>query len=127
MLVSTLTYITLALAAVVALTLMILRIGALMTDCPGKGPAARTAAITIATGFASIGTGGVLLIGSVLPLFERDAVFAVPVALGLAALCLGLGFTQAIATLRDVLAPKPPAPAAKPAPAPAAETAQPVW
>ena len=94
------------LATLALLSAMILKIGALMADCPGGGPAARTAAITVATGFAAIGAGGVLLIGAALPLFAATPVPAAMVALGLAALCLGLGFTQAVATLREVLSPR---------------------
>lgn len=108
-------YLSGSLAALTALSFMILKIGALMADCPENGPAARTAAISIATGFAAIGAGGVLLIGAVLPLLPAQPVPAALVALGLAALCLGLGFTQAIATLRDALAP-PAAPAQAQAP-----------
>lgn len=119
MLIAILTYITLALGALIALATMILRIGALMAACPEKGAAARTVAMTVATGFAAIASGGVLLIGAVLPLFARDVVFALPVALGLAALCLGLGFTQAVSTLRDALNPRPAAPV-RPGPAAAA-------
>ncbi len=112
-----LTYLFAGLLTVAALSFMILKIGALMSDCPvngsdknsgknsGKNPAARTAAITIATGFAAIGTGGVLLIGAVLPLLAEMPELGVALGLGFASLCLGLGFTQAIATLRAVLNP----------------------
>ena len=110
-----LTYLFAAMIAVALLSFMILKIGALMSDCPQNGPAARTAAITISTGFAAIGTGGVLLIGAVLPLLADMPELAIALGLGFVSLCLGLGFTQAIATLRAVLAPAiPGAPASIP-------------
>lgn len=105
MLTLALIYLAGGLGTLAVLCLMILRIGAMMGDCPSGGPAARPAAITVATGFAAIGAGGVLLIGAVLPMFAQHHIVALMLALGLAALCLGLGFTQAVTTLRAVLAP----------------------
>lgn len=103
-----LTYISLSLAAVCALSVMILRIGALMVACPENGPAVRVATVTVATGFGAIGTGGAILIGALLPLLPSTPLASLLLALGLAALCLGLGFTQAVATLRAVLMPAAP-------------------
>lgn len=97
------TYITLAVAALIALCIMILKIGTLIGDCPQSKTAARAAAITVATGFAAIGSGGIILIGAALPLMEDAALPAFFLSLGFAALCLGLGFTHAIATLRAVV------------------------
>ena len=99
-----LTYVLLAFGALIALCLMILRIGTLLGDCPQTGAAARAGAITIATGFAAIGAGGVILIGSILPLLPQEPLVAFFIALGFAALCLGLGFTHAVGTLRAVIA-----------------------
>lgn len=110
------TYITLAAAALVALSIMILKIGTLIGDCPQSATAARAAAITVATGFAAIGAGGIILIGAVLPLLQDAALPAFFLSLGFAALCLGLGFTHAVATLRAVVrmpAPKVKAPKVK--------------
>ena len=45
----------------------------------------------------------IILIGAVLPLMEDAALPAFFLSLGFAALCLGLGFTHAIATLRAVV------------------------
>ncbi|MEP4196867.1 MAG: hypothetical protein ABJL99_14665 [Aliishimia sp.] len=98
-------YIVMSLAAVSALTLMILRIGSMMADCPDNGPAVRVGTVTVATGFAAIGTGGAVLIGAILPFLPHAPFMGLMLALGLAALCLGLGFTQAVATLRVVLMP----------------------
>lgn len=89
-------------ALLAVLTLMILRIGAMMADCPENGPAIKTASVTIATGFAAIGAGGVILIVALLGVLQLEPVLALLLALGLAALCLGLGFTHAVGTLRLV-------------------------
>lgn len=96
-------YALLAFAMLIALCIMLLRIGAMMSDCPDTGQRMRISAITIATGFAAIGAGGVALIGSGLIVsLPQTSLFGLTAALGLAALCLGLGFTQAVATLRAV-------------------------
>jgi hypothetical protein len=98
-----LSYIALAFGGLAALCKMILRIGAMIGTCPDNGAAARAAAVTIATGFAAIGAGGVILIGALLPLNMGEPIVAFLAAAGLASLCLGLGFTHAIGTLRAVL------------------------
>ena len=64
---------------------------------------ARAASVTIATGFAAIGAGGVILIGAILPMMEQAPLAGFLGALGFAALCLGLGFTQAVGTLRALM------------------------
>lgn len=56
-------YLVISLGTLATLSAMILKIGQLMGDCPGGSPAAYPAALTIATGYASIGAGGVMLIG----------------------------------------------------------------
>ncbi|OAN80475.1 hypothetical protein A8B82_00020 [Sulfitobacter sp. EhC04] len=96
-------YILLAFGALAALCIMILRIGAMIGTCPQTSAAARAAAVTIATGFAAIGAGGVTLIGALLPLAASGPLISFLLALGLASLCLGLGFTHAVGTLRAVL------------------------
>lgn len=105
-------YVALSFACLATLSVMILRIGAMLAVCPQTGDAARAAAVTIATGFAAIGAGGVILIGALLPMFPEPALATFLLSLGLASLCLGLGFTHAIATLRAVInGPLPDAPA----------------
>lgn len=101
-----LSYIALAFGGLTALCIMILRIGAMVGTCPATGAAVRAAAVTIATGFAAIGAGGVILIGALLPLNVGQPTVAFLLALGLASLCLGLGFTHAIGTLRAVILQK---------------------
>jgi hypothetical protein len=106
-------YIGLGLLMVTAMAVMILKIGRLLGDCPQSGRAARAAAVTIACGYGMIGFGGVALIGSAIPLLDIGAIGILP-SLGLAALCLGLGFSNAVATLRAVVREAGPQP--QPAP-----------
>jgi len=115
-------YILFALSAVGALTLMILRIGAMVGDCPASTARARAVSITIATGFAAIGSGGAIMIGAILPFMAQAPFAGLLLALGFAALCLGLGFTHAMGTLQAALAPTP-APTPAPAPNPQKATA----
>ncbi len=118
-----LSYTILSLATLIALSRMILEIGKMLGDCPKTVATARAASVTIATGYSAIGTGGVLIIAAVLPLLHQTALVALFSALGLATICLGLGFTHAINTLRTVIAPprqttpdiRPAEPAAEPA------------
>jgi len=90
-----LTYVALGFGALSALCVMILRIGTMLGTCPDTGAAARAAAVTITTGFAAI--------GAVLPIMQDAPMVGFLAALGFASLCLGLGFTHAIATLRAVI------------------------
>jgi hypothetical protein len=46
--------------------------------------------------------GGIILIVALLGAFQMEPMLALLLALGLAALCLGLGFTHAVGTLRLV-------------------------
>jgi len=96
-------YIALGFGGLAALAIMILRIGALLGECPQSRATARAGAVTIATGFSAIGAGGVILIGAALALLAQAPMAGFLVALGFAALCLGLGFTHAISTLRAVM------------------------
>ncbi|MEL6888106.1 MAG: hypothetical protein AAFO86_05290, partial [Pseudomonadota bacterium] len=84
--------------------------------CPVTQARARAVSITIATGFAAIGAGGVIMIGAVLPMLDDAPFAALMLALGFAALCLGLGFTHAMGTLRAALVPHQPVPAPDTAP-----------
>ena len=96
-------YAVVSLSVLTALGLMILKIGTMLGECPESRAAAKSAAVTVATGYCTIGAGGVLLIASVLPVMGNDAALALIAALGLAVLCLGLGFTQAVVQLRAVV------------------------
>jgi hypothetical protein len=103
MLILAVIYLAIALGMLVALAAMILKIGTLLGQCPEARHAARAAAVTIATGFCAIGAGGVALIGGALPLVQSEPAAGLLLALGLVALCLGLGFTHAVGTLRAVV------------------------
>ena len=85
---------------------MILRIGALLGDCPQSQARARAAAVTIATGYLAIGAGGVIL-GAAAAVLAGAGLPVIIGVLGFVVLCLGLGFTNAVATLRAVIAPQP--------------------
>jgi len=104
-------YIVIATATLTVLSGMILKIGSLIGDCPDSKRVAKVTSVTIATGYAAIGAGGVICIGAILPLVSQFHEAGLMFALGLAALCLGLGFTHAVSTLRAVVmqgpAPKP--------------------
>lgn len=88
----------------VLLARMILKIGTLLSDCPQTGRAAPSAAMTIATGYSAIGLGGVLLIGAAIPILADESGAMLLGALGFAGICLGLGFTQAVTSLRGFVA-----------------------
>ena len=98
-------YFLLATVALAALSWMIFKIGNALADCPQTGRAARAGAMTITAGFIAMGAGGVLIIAAIAFLAEPAIQMSTLLgALGLSILCLGLGFSQAIATLRDVVA-----------------------
>ena len=97
-----LAYFTVAISTLLALAQMILTIGKALADCPDSGRAARAGAITIATGFTAIGTGAVILIAAGLAMTRAHPADML-LAMGLACLILGLGFTHAVTTLRSVV------------------------
>ena len=97
------TYFSISFAALFLLALMITHIGKVLGECPDAVPGFRAAVATICTAFVAIGTGGVFLAAVVVALLANEAIFALFVGLGVASLCLGLGFTQAIANLRAVV------------------------
>lgn len=98
-------YFILAACALAALSFMIFKIGDALADCPSTGRAAKAGSLTIVTGFVAIGGGAVLIIAAgVFTSLNDIAAEGVMAALGLSVLCLGLGFTHAVATLRDVVA-----------------------
>ena len=96
------TYSLISLAVLAVLARMILKIGTLLGTCPERGGVVRAAAVSVATGYSAIGAGGVMLIAGALPLLGHEAALALMAALGLAAICLGLGFTHAVTILRAV-------------------------
>lgn len=91
--------------ALAGLSYMIFRIGEALSDCPATGRAAKAGSLTIVTGFVAIGTGAVMIIAAgVFTALAGINVETVLAAIGVSLLGLGLGFTHAIATLRDVVA-----------------------
>ena len=106
-------YFVLTFGTVAALSAMILHIGKLMATCPDLQLRTRAVTVTVATGFAATGAGGSILIGALIPVLEGSTLTALCLASGLSALCLGLGFTHAVTTVRALLTD----PAATPAPA----------
>lgn len=98
-------YLLVSLATLAGLAGMILAIARAAAACPEEGPRARAAGIAIATGFLAIGGGAVLLIGTLVVLKPDEGL---PIfATGLAVLVLGLGFSQAMTTLRAAIRPAP--------------------
>ncbi|SLN53805.1 hypothetical protein [Pseudooctadecabacter jejudonensis] len=97
-------YVLLSLAALCALGWMILKIGTLLGDCPAAQARAKAASVTIATGYLAIGAGGIV-IGGAVAVFVAPAIAPLFAVLGFVILCLGLGFSNAISTLRAVIAP----------------------
>jgi hypothetical protein len=91
-------YLLVGLLVLGGLALMIHRIAAEAGQCPQIAAAARAAGVTITTGFVAIG-GGVTLLIAVLIMVGPNPAMAI-FAMGLNSLILGLGFTQAITTLR---------------------------
>ncbi len=115
-------YAVLGTTMLVALCYMLMKIGALMATCPVNGPQIRISALSITTGFATIGLGGLILLAAAILVLAEFEIAALACALGLGALCLGLGFTQAVATLRAVVWQiQNPEPIQKPASAPVAD------
>lgn len=114
-------YFVISLAALATLSVMILRIGAVMGDCPQTGAAARAGALAIVSGFVVIGAGGLALIAALIGLSELPPVVATFATLGVALMALGIGFSSAINLLRDIVAkarePRIAAPAEPAAPA----------
>lgn len=93
----------LSLVALVALTKMILIIGTMQQTCPENGAVARLVSVTVATGYCAIGAGGILLIAAAMPVLVDIPLVGLFVGLGLAFLCLGLGFSHAVNTVRLML------------------------
>lgn len=112
MLSAILAYFGIALAILFGLTRMILIISRQMADCPHAIPGLRAAGTTVATGFLTIGLGGVGLASALLPLVFDDAgmagqIAAVLLASGFVSMVLGLGFTHAMRTLQAMGRPQP--------------------
>lgn len=95
-------YFAIAFAVLIGLAVMILNIGKDIGVCPVSGRVARAASKVIAVGFLAIGLGGVMLAAIALPVLSAAPQIGLLAGLGIVCLCLGLGFSQAMANLRQV-------------------------
>lgn len=110
-------FLSIGFAGLAALCGVLIVIGRAATECPQIGAAARVGTIVITTGFASIGAGVIALIAALLPVIVTEEYNGLYLALGLAAIALGIGFYSAATTLRDVLKAAQPSPADAASPA----------
>lgn len=99
-----LTYLTVAILGLLTLAKVILTIGSALEDCPQTGPVARAGTLSITAGFVAMGLGVIALGGAWVT--GAPVVGPVPIylALGVVAILLGLGFTQAALSLRKLVA-----------------------
>lgn len=97
-------YFSLAFAGLLAVAAVLVAIGRAAAKCPQTAPAARLATWVVTTGFVSIGTGVVALIGAALPVLRAGEASGLYMALGFAFIALGIGFFLAATNLRDILA-----------------------
>ncbi|SMX45825.1 hypothetical protein [Actibacterium lipolyticum] len=113
-------YFALCLLVLIGLATMIMKIGAALGDCPNTGRAAKAGAISITSGYLAIGFGGCVLIAAIMPALKNLPDAGLFVALGVACIALGMGFSSAATTLREIVAraalqANPPAPQPEPA------------
>ncbi len=106
-------YFALSFGILAAMTGMILKIGKAIGNCPQTTNAARAASITISTGYLTIGAGGVFLVATILPIIHQSQLNILMLALGIVCVALGLGFSNAIITLRAAIRPTQTAPETK--------------
>jgi hypothetical protein len=105
-------YFTVTLAMLIALMRVILQIGRSMADCPQTGAEARGAAMAVATGFMTIGFGGVLIVAAAIPALANpadaaDIAMITLLTIGFGSLALGLGFAHAMSNLQDAVKARP--------------------
>lgn len=96
-------YFALAIAMLGALTWALLQIGERMSDCPVNGNTIKALSLTVATGFAAVGLGGVTLLAIMIPMAVSAPLQGFLGALGIAFVGLGFGFSQALSTMRDAV------------------------
>lgn len=100
-------YLSINLLAVVALAGMIVCIGSMMSDCPQTGARNRVVAVAIATGYAAVGAGLVVIVAGLAALSTEDSAKALIFGSGFSLLCLGLGFAHGVSMLRAIVDPQP--------------------
>jgi hypothetical protein len=103
-------YFACAAAPLLALAATLVKLGVWAAPCPATGAGMRIAATALAAGYLAIGGGGIILIAAgaelLSPRWTPGTIFA---ATGLAWLCLGLGFSNAVVTLRALVRDQQPA------------------
>ena len=96
-------YLTFAFLGLAALAKVIWTIGEALGDCPVTGPVAKAGALSIVTGFVAIGLGIIALGGAWIVGTDGLGTVTVYSTLGVIGILLGLGFTQAALTLRQLV------------------------
>jgi hypothetical protein len=95
-------YFAAALIILTSLVMIIIKISGDMSDCPQRGKGLKSAGIAIASGYWAIGLGGIILIAAAIAALDFGQLPAMMLGLGFVSMCLGLGFANAVATLRAV-------------------------
>ena len=103
MLITLATFLGLSLMALITMVIMILKIADMIGPCPVTSASPRVVAAPIAASYGAIGLGGILILAAMLPVADDLIQLAAIAALGLVAVCLGLGFTQAVTALKAIL------------------------
>lgn len=98
-----LVFLVVGMGGLIALCAVLIAIGKAAADCPQIAGAARVGTIVVTTGFAAIGAGMIALIAAMLPFIMHAGFNGLYLALGIAAIALGIGFYSAATTLRDIL------------------------
>lgn len=96
-------FLSIAFAGLAALGAVLVLIGRAAAECPQTRGAARLGTMVVTTGFSAIGSGVLLIIAAILPILIRGSIDGLYVALGIAAIALGIGFYSAATMLRDIL------------------------
>lgn len=96
-------YLGISILGLIIMVAMIIKIADMIGPCPKTGASARVIAAPIAASYASIGLGGILILAALLPIAGEFGQLSSLAALGLVAVCLGLGFTQAVTALKAIL------------------------
>ena len=96
-------FISAALVALAILANVIHKMGQALAICPKTGTAAKAGSLVVVTGFVVVGIGGISLVSAALPYIHDRADTAVLMAFGFVVIGLGIGFSQAAATLQKIV------------------------
>lgn len=102
-------YFIIAFVGLAGLCTVLAIIGRAAGECPQIGAAAKVGTWVVTTGFCAIGVGIIALGAAFLPLLMSGRSDGLYLAIGLVSIVLGIGFSQAADTLRNILkaAPRP--------------------